>query len=142
MHIALGPPNVLEILLTLDKLMQEMIVYQFYQTPVMLISLTALVDRVMASGTMYNHACILINFLVACIVLSSCFDLICSVGSLGGGGTTALVERITVSNCSFYKTLTGVRIKSWQVTLNRHLIHALCITAPCMFSKIFIDGCI
>ncbi|CAM0879842.1 unnamed protein product [Alopecurus aequalis] len=37
-----------------------------------------------------------------------------SVGSLGGGGSTALVERITVTNCSFYKTLTGVRIKSWQ----------------------------
>ncbi|XP_051222911.1 probable polygalacturonase At1g80170 [Lolium perenne] len=37
-----------------------------------------------------------------------------SVGSLGGDGTTSLVERITVSNCSFSKTLTGVRIKSWQ----------------------------
>ncbi|KAM0822402.1 hypothetical protein ACQ4PT_071510 [Festuca glaucescens] len=37
-----------------------------------------------------------------------------SVGSLGGEGSTALVERITVSNCSFSKTLTGVRIKSWQ----------------------------
>ncbi|KAM0883239.1 hypothetical protein ACQ4PT_031769 [Festuca glaucescens] len=37
-----------------------------------------------------------------------------SVGSLGGDSSTALVERITVSNCSFSKTLTGVRIKSWQ----------------------------
>ncbi|XP_051222910.1 polygalacturonase ADPG2 [Lolium perenne] len=37
-----------------------------------------------------------------------------SVGSLGADGTTALVERITVSNCSFSKTMTGVRIKSWQ----------------------------
>ncbi|XP_051179282.1 probable polygalacturonase At1g80170 isoform X2 [Lolium perenne] len=37
-----------------------------------------------------------------------------SVGSLGGNNTTALVERITVSNCSFSKTMTGVRIKSWQ----------------------------
>uniref|UniRef100_A0ACD5W5F5 Uncharacterized protein n=2 Tax=Avena sativa TaxID=4498 RepID=A0ACD5W5F5_AVESA len=37
-----------------------------------------------------------------------------SVGSLGGDGSPALVERITVSNCSFFRTLTGVRIKSWQ----------------------------
>ncbi|PNT70050.1 hypothetical protein BRADI_2g04520v3 [Brachypodium distachyon] len=38
-----------------------------------------------------------------------------SVGSLGGANSkSALVERITVSNCSFVGTLTGVRIKSWQ----------------------------
>ncbi|KQK02937.1 hypothetical protein BRADI_2g04550v3 [Brachypodium distachyon] len=37
-----------------------------------------------------------------------------SVGSLGGANVIALVERITVSNCSFVGTLTGVRIKSWQ----------------------------
>uniref|UniRef100_A0ACD5VP71 Uncharacterized protein n=1 Tax=Avena sativa TaxID=4498 RepID=A0ACD5VP71_AVESA len=37
-----------------------------------------------------------------------------SLGSLGGDSSPALVERITVSNCSFFRTLTGVRIKSWQ----------------------------
>ncbi|KAM0879051.1 hypothetical protein ACQ4PT_034501 [Festuca glaucescens] len=37
-----------------------------------------------------------------------------SVGSLGCDGSTSLVERITVSNCSFSRTMTGVRIKSWQ----------------------------
>ncbi|XP_039811577.1 probable polygalacturonase At1g80170 [Panicum virgatum] len=36
-----------------------------------------------------------------------------SVGSLGGS-ETAMVEQITVSNCSFVGTMTGVRIKSWQ----------------------------
>ncbi|XP_037427668.1 polygalacturonase ADPG2-like [Triticum dicoccoides] len=38
-----------------------------------------------------------------------------SVGSLGGvGDGPTLVERITVSNCSFFNTTTGVRIKLWQ----------------------------
>uniref|UniRef100_A0A453EBD2 Polygalacturonase n=1 Tax=Aegilops tauschii subsp. strangulata TaxID=200361 RepID=A0A453EBD2_AEGTS len=38
-----------------------------------------------------------------------------SVGSLGGASEKpALVERITVSNCNFFNTMTGVRIKSWQ----------------------------
>ncbi|CAL4958516.1 unnamed protein product [Urochloa decumbens] len=36
-----------------------------------------------------------------------------SVGSLGKS-ETAVVEQITVSNCSFVGTMTGVRIKSWQ----------------------------
>ncbi|RLM91226.1 hypothetical protein C2845_PM08G03980 [Panicum miliaceum] len=36
-----------------------------------------------------------------------------SVGSLGRS-ETAMVEQITVSNCSFIGTMTGVRIKSWQ----------------------------
>ncbi|KAF8704831.1 hypothetical protein HU200_031069 [Digitaria exilis] len=36
-----------------------------------------------------------------------------SVGSLGKS-ETAMVEQITVSNCSFVGTMTGVRIKSWQ----------------------------
>ncbi|CAO2193875.1 unnamed protein product [Urochloa humidicola] len=36
-----------------------------------------------------------------------------SVGSLGKT-ETAMVEQITVSNCSFFGTMTGVRIKSWQ----------------------------
>ncbi|KAL6848011.1 hypothetical protein ACP4OV_022139 [Aristida adscensionis] len=36
-----------------------------------------------------------------------------SVGSLGGF-EEALVERITVSNCSFSGTMAGVRIKTWQ----------------------------
>ncbi|TKW13706.1 hypothetical protein SEVIR_5G118800v4 [Setaria viridis] len=36
-----------------------------------------------------------------------------SVGSLGRS-ETAMVEQITVSNCSFVGTMTGVRIKSWQ----------------------------
>ncbi|XP_044336827.1 probable polygalacturonase At1g80170 [Triticum aestivum] len=38
-----------------------------------------------------------------------------SVGSLGGAGEgPAMVERITVSNCKFFNTTNGVRIKSWQ----------------------------
>ncbi|VAH58482.1 probable polygalacturonase At1g80170 isoform X1 [Triticum aestivum] len=38
-----------------------------------------------------------------------------SVGSLGGAGEKqTMVERITVSNCNFFNTMTGVRIKSWQ----------------------------
>ncbi|VAH74154.1 unnamed protein product [Triticum turgidum subsp. durum] len=38
-----------------------------------------------------------------------------SVGSLGGAGEgPAMVERITVSNCNFFNTTNGVRIKSWQ----------------------------
>ncbi|XP_044353051.1 probable polygalacturonase At1g80170 [Aegilops tauschii subsp. strangulata] len=38
-----------------------------------------------------------------------------SVGSLGGAGEgPAMVERITVSNCKFFNTTSGVRIKSWQ----------------------------
>ncbi|TVU21599.1 hypothetical protein EJB05_31247, partial [Eragrostis curvula] len=36
-----------------------------------------------------------------------------SVGSLGGS-EIAQVEQITVSNCNFIGTMTGVRIKSWQ----------------------------
>ncbi|KAK3160487.1 hypothetical protein QOZ80_1BG0060110 [Eleusine coracana subsp. coracana] len=38
-----------------------------------------------------------------------------SVGSLGGS-EIAQVEQITVSNCNFFETMTGVRIKSWQNT--------------------------
>uniref|UniRef100_A0A0D9UXD3 Pectate lyase superfamily protein domain-containing protein n=1 Tax=Leersia perrieri TaxID=77586 RepID=A0A0D9UXD3_9ORYZ len=46
-------------------------------------------------------------------------DTICGPGhgiSVGSLGETeeALVERITVSNCKFFRTMTGVRIKSWQ----------------------------
>ncbi|KAE8794435.1 Polygalacturonase ADPG1 [Hordeum vulgare] len=38
-----------------------------------------------------------------------------SVGSLGAAHEKpVLVERITVSNCRFFNTTTGVRIKSWQ----------------------------
>ncbi|KAI5005559.1 hypothetical protein ZWY2020_032802 [Hordeum vulgare] len=38
-----------------------------------------------------------------------------SVGSLGADGEgPAMVESVTVSNCNFFNTMNGVRIKSWQ----------------------------
>nr|CAD1821190.1 unnamed protein product [Ananas comosus var. bracteatus] len=37
-----------------------------------------------------------------------------SIGSLGGGGEKAAVERIHVSYCNIFQTLTGLRIKTWQ----------------------------
>ncbi|OAY79457.1 Polygalacturonase QRT2, partial [Ananas comosus] len=37
-----------------------------------------------------------------------------SVGSLGGRGETAKVERIHVSYCNIFQALTGARIKTWQ----------------------------
>ncbi|KAJ3701223.1 hypothetical protein LUZ61_004928 [Rhynchospora tenuis] len=37
-----------------------------------------------------------------------------SIGSLGGGYTEANVERIHVSNCLIFNSMTGVRIKTWQ----------------------------
>lgn len=61
------------------------------------------------------------------------------MGSLGNAGEgPAQVESITVSNCNFFNTTNGVRIKSWQVTLKQHT-HAfsvLCICVPCIRSKI------
>ncbi|RWR83109.1 putative polygalacturonase [Cinnamomum micranthum f. kanehirae] len=39
-----------------------------------------------------------------------------SIGSLGWDGTVGIVEKIHVSHSSFFGTLTGARIKTWQVT--------------------------
>jgi polygalacturonase len=38
-----------------------------------------------------------------------------SIGSLGKGGTHASVENIHVSDCNIFHTMTGARIKTWQV---------------------------
>ena len=40
---------------------------------------------------------------------------ICSIGSLGKSGENDTVEDIHVKNCTLTETLTGVRIKTWQV---------------------------
>ncbi|XP_027343456.1 probable polygalacturonase At3g15720 [Abrus precatorius] len=37
-----------------------------------------------------------------------------SIGSLGTGGDTDIVEDVQVKNCTLTETLTGVRIKTWQ----------------------------
>lgn len=98
--------------------MQEMTVYQSYHSPKMLLSLPAGVGLVMASG---KNTCPLVQasalyFLTSFSSNLHCaqFLILCSVGSLGRS-ETAMVEQITVSNCSFVGTMTGVRIKSWQV---------------------------
>lgn len=45
-----------------------------------------------------------------------------SIGGLGKDGSKACVSNITVRNVAMQNTLTGVRIKTWQVkTTNRHL---------------------
>lgn len=120
------PPLVTECVSTDMGQMQEMIVYQFYRAQLMLMLPTPPVGLVMASGTNVQPCVcrpvmsadqVLLNFSsnITYIELSS-FLILYSVGSLGGANSkSALVERITVSNCSFVGTLTGVRIKSWQV---------------------------
>lgn len=39
-----------------------------------------------------------------------------SVGGLGKGGATATVSDVTVQDVTFNHTMTGVRIKTWQVS--------------------------
>ena len=41
----------------------------------------------------------------------------CSIGSLGTSGETDIVEDVHVFNCTLTETLTGVRIKTWQVNM-------------------------
>lgn len=42
----------------------------------------------------------------------------CSIGSLGTRGETDIVEDVHVENCTLTETLTGVRIKTWQVIVH------------------------
>lgn len=118
--------------------MQEMTVYQSYQTPKMLLSLTAGAGLAMASGKNSYTLCLLqINFFSSDVYCVQ-FLIFCSVGSLGKSLETAMVEQITVSNCSFVGTMTGVRIKSWQVmetevelSSNEIALHTPCIYVLC-----------
>jgi hypothetical protein len=113
--------------------MQEMTVYQSCHSPKMLRSLPAGVGLVMASGkNTYTlvHACAF-YFVISFSSNLYCaqFLIFCSVGSLGKS-EIAMVEQITVSNCSFVGTFTGVRIKSWQVmkiNLNAFVTRLDCI---------------
>ncbi|KAJ0678473.1 putative endo-polygalacturonase [Helianthus annuus] len=43
-----------------------------------------------------------------------------SIGSLGKDGTTACVSNITVRDINIHNTMTGVRIKTWQVQINKY----------------------
>ncbi|KAI7985938.1 putative polygalacturonase [Camellia lanceoleosa] len=50
-----------------------------------------------------------------------------SIGSLGKGGATDMVEEVHVRNCSFTGTMFGARIKSWQYP--NHVLSSSCLNA-------------
>ncbi|KAM7490124.1 hypothetical protein LguiA_033045 [Lonicera macranthoides] len=64
-----------------------------------------------------NNGCSYINITsVACGPghgISSLSLSLSSIGSLGGGGTSAIVEEVHIQNCKFTNTQNGCRIKTW-----------------------------
>jgi hypothetical protein len=44
---------------------------------------------------------------------------LCSIGSLGKDGAYETVEEVHVKSCAFKGTQNGVRIKTWEVTMER-----------------------
>lgn len=50
-----------------------------------------------------------------------------SIGSLGRGGNYVQVEDISISDAIFTRTTNGARIKTWQVTINDHILPSILI---------------
>lgn len=60
-----------------------------------------------------------------------------SIGSLGKQNTKACVSNVTVRDVTIQNTLTGVRIKTWQVNFTKHSYDTCQITWTIFLKKVF-----